>query len=96
MTERQLHDDRRSAKRHLVEAEVTLESESTVFTGLVRDVAQGGVFVATYQPRPVGTAVSLKLTLPETCIEVRGHVRWRRELSDDALVYDADGNVVEE
>ncbi len=84
MTEVQSSSERRSAVRHRVEAEVTLESESHVFTGLVRDVSRGGVFVATYQPLPVGTAVVLELTLPEARIEVRGEVRWRRELCEEA------------
>ena len=70
--------------RHRVEAEVTLDSESHVFTGLVRDVSRGGVFVATYQPLPIGTAVLLELSLPDGRIEVHGKVRWRRELCEEA------------
>lgn len=84
MTEAQVAQERRSAIRHRVEAEVTLESESHVFTGLVRDVSRGGVFVATYQPLPVGTSVVLDLILPDDRIEVRGKVRWRRDLCEEA------------
>ena len=85
MSQVELGLERRSATRHLVEAEVTLESDSHVFTGLVRDVSRGGVFVATYQPLPIGTKVLLALTLPERRVEVRGHVRWRRELCEESM-----------
>jgi len=84
MTEVRVAWERRPATRHRVEAELTLESDSNVFTGLVRDVSRGGVFVATYQPLPVGTAVLLDLILPDDRIEIRGEVRWRRELCEEA------------
>lgn len=84
MAEADVPNERRSATRHRIEAEVTLESESTLFTGLVRDVSLGGVFIATYQPLPIGTAVVLDLVLLDARIEVRGRVRWRRELCEEA------------
>jgi uncharacterized protein (TIGR02266 family) len=77
-------NERRSTTRHHLEAEVSFESESNVFTGIVRDVSRGGVFIATYAPLPVGTHVVLDLILPDARVEVRGAVRWRRELSDEA------------
>lgn len=83
MTHVSFPNEHRSVTRQRVEAEMTLESESNVFTGLLCDISRGGVFVATYRPLPVGTAVLLDLILPEGRIEVRGHVRWRRELCED-------------
>jgi uncharacterized protein (TIGR02266 family) len=62
--------------------EITLDvaSEHLFWAGLSMDAAEGGVFVATYQPLALGTVVDIALRLQgETQpIECRGVVRWTR------------------
>jgi uncharacterized protein (TIGR02266 family) len=43
-------------------------------------MSAGGLFVATYQIRPVGTPVMLSFVLPDgTTVTVAGEVRWVRD-----------------
>jgi uncharacterized protein (TIGR02266 family) len=62
-----------------LELQVSLSSESQFFAGLNGDVAEGGVFVQTYQPLSIGDRVSLSLELPGGPIEVLGVIQWSRE-----------------
>lgn len=50
--------------RVFIEVEIGLTTESHIYTGLSLDVSTGGVFVATYDPAPPGTAVSLHFDCP--------------------------------
>ncbi len=47
-----------------LEVEVGLSGDNTFFAGLSMDVADGGLFVATWQALPVGTPVELSFVLP--------------------------------
>jgi uncharacterized protein (TIGR02266 family) len=79
--------DRRSRtnQRVFVEVEIGLSSESHIYTGISLDVSTGGVFVATYEPAPSGTAVSLHFVLPDGhVVNAEGVVRWTRAASGDA------------
>jgi uncharacterized protein (TIGR02266 family) len=76
-------DERRSAVRRKLEVEVSLTSESNFFAGLSGDVSSGGIFVSTYELRPVGTKLDLVFSLAETVIEARGTVRWVQEPRED-------------
>jgi len=72
-------------KRVCVEVEIGLTSESHIYTGLSLDVSTGGVFVATYEPAPAGTAVSLYFVLPDGhVVNAEGVVRWTRAATEDA------------
>jgi uncharacterized protein (TIGR02266 family) len=72
-------------KRVCVEVEIGLTSESHIYTGLSLDVSTGGVFVATYDPAPSGTAVSLYFVLPDGhVVNAEGVVRWTRAATEDA------------
>ncbi len=79
-------EDRRRAERLPLHAEVSVESETNFFTGLTENLSEGGLFVATFSPPPVGGQVKLKVKtdLSEE-IEVEGIVRWHRK--------DAEGSV---
>lgn len=79
-------DERRtSATRVSVEVEIGLTTESQIYTGLSLDVSTGGVFVATYDPAPPGTAVSLHFVLPDQhVVNADGVVRWTRAATPDA------------
>ena len=72
-------------RRVFIEVEIGLTSESNIYTGLSLDVSTGGVFVATYEPAPFGTAVSLYFVLPDGhVVNAEGVVRWTRAASGDA------------
>jgi uncharacterized protein (TIGR02266 family) len=74
--------ERRSTPRVALEIEVSLTSEAYFFVGLTGDVGAGGVFVPTYQLRPVGSMIDMEFTLPEGKVQARGRVRWVREARD--------------
>lgn len=76
----------RTKQRVFIEVEIGLTSASHIYTGLSLDVSTGGVFVATYEPAPVGTAVSLYFVLPDGhVVNAEGVVRWTRRATEDAL-----------
>ncbi|MBK8479865.1 MAG: PilZ domain-containing protein [Proteobacteria bacterium] len=73
--------DRRSCPRAPIEAEISLTSEHNLYAGIANDISEGGVFVATYQPLPVGTAVAIELSFESIGgprVLVNGEVRWHR------------------
>jgi type IV pilus assembly protein PilZ len=72
--------DRRTSPRFSVEVDLGVYSESNFFTGLTRDISDGGLFVATHVPLSVGSDVTVKFTLPG-CEEVsaKGVVVWMRD-----------------
>jgi uncharacterized protein (TIGR02266 family) len=54
-------------------------SESNLYLGFSQDVAEGGIFVATYDPRPIGARVQLSLHLEGAePVVLAGHVHWLR------------------
>lgn len=59
-----------------------MATESNFYSGVSENISEGGVFVATYQPPPIGTEVDMTIRLPDTDEEfqVVGIVRWCREL----------------
>jgi uncharacterized protein (TIGR02266 family) len=73
----------RSSSRIPLQTQVDLSSDSNVFTGFSTNLSEGGVFVATLNLLPVGTAVDLTFSLPgKVRISVQGEVRWTREVDD--------------
>jgi uncharacterized protein (TIGR02266 family) len=76
--------DRRSSPRVRLEVEISLASDNQFFTGLTRDLSNGGVFMATYKRLPLGCGVVLHLTLPDGDLAARGTVRWHRDGTHDA------------
>jgi uncharacterized protein (TIGR02266 family) len=83
----QAPEDPRELRRHArrpVEINITLESESQLYTGFSENFSDGGVFVATHMLRPVGARLEVTFTIPGLAspIRVDGEVRWVREVSD--------------
>jgi uncharacterized protein (TIGR02266 family) len=73
----------RGAPRAELEVEVTYESGHTFYTGFTENISSGGLFIQTMAPRPVGSQLRVKLTLPgSTSMEADGVVRWIREVGD--------------
>jgi uncharacterized protein (TIGR02266 family) len=61
-------------------AAVDIASEDNLYAGLSYDVSAGGIFVATVDMPPMGSAVSVTVTLPDgTRLQLAGTVRWTRE-----------------
>jgi uncharacterized protein (TIGR02266 family) len=76
--------EKRRATRAHASVDVSLYSESQFFSGLSEDVSEGGLFVATYDIRPIGTEIELHFSLPTGHeISTRGVVRWLRNPGSD-------------
>lgn len=75
--------ERRRTTRLLLEVELGVHSGSNFFTGLTRDISEGGLFVATHVPLPVGTTLTVTFTLPACpAIETDVTVAWVRQAVD--------------
>ncbi len=77
--------ERRRTPRAAVDAEVGFQSDTNFFMGFSEDVSAGGLFIATYDVRPIGSVINLNFTLPGGhLISVDGVVRWVREYNETA------------
>jgi uncharacterized protein (TIGR02266 family) len=75
------HDERRVGRRSRLDCRVGFETHDNFFTGFARDLSDGGLFVATFDTLPVGSALDVGFDLPDgTHIEARARVRWVRDL----------------
>ncbi len=71
--------ERRSGPRIPVEAEVGFQSDTNFFMGFSEDISLGGLFVATFDTKPLGSALNVNLSLPSGyLISAEGVVRWIR------------------
>ncbi len=68
--------------RKRLEVEVSLTSESQFYSDIVGSIDEGGLFLATYQRRRIGSRLEIELSLPSGSVDVRGTVRWVREGRD--------------
>jgi uncharacterized protein (TIGR02266 family) len=69
--------------REQIEINIGATTESNFFVGFSGDIAEGGVFAATYNILPKGTPVRALVTLPGGFErEVLGHVRFVRDPMD--------------
>lgn len=72
-------DDQRRSLRLGLHANVTAESETNFFTGFTENISEGGVFISTFSPPPIGEEIALRLTIRgESELIVQGCVRWHR------------------
>ena len=72
-------EQQRRSPRVPLEVEVTLESEHNFFTGITDNISEGGVFVATASPPPLGSEVGFELLLGGERFLVLGVVCWLRD-----------------
>jgi uncharacterized protein (TIGR02266 family) len=74
---------RRRFERLGAELEVSLLSDSNFYLGLTENLSEGGLFVATYVARPLGSHVEISVRLPgrPDALTLRGTVRWVRDYS---------------
>jgi len=75
-------EPRRAHRRAPLEIEVSLESENNFYSGITNDISEGGVFVATVAPPPLGSEVVVMLTLGDGVPwQIEATVRWIRDIS---------------
>lgn len=81
---KQLPDDpRRSVQRVGIEADIGFQSDTNFFTGFSEDISAGGIFIATFDLRAIGSKMSVNFTLPDGhLVSVEGVVRWLREYNE--------------
>lgn len=84
-SESQIEERARLSPRAGVELEVGVSTEHNFWSGLTLNVSEGGVFIATHHDVPLGTVLSLSISLPdgEEPIVALGEVRWRRPWGGD-------------
>jgi uncharacterized protein (TIGR02266 family) len=77
-----VHPPRRF-ERLCAELEVSLVSTSNFYLGFTENLSEGGLFVATYAARPLGSEIEISVRLPDRtdALVLRGIVRWHREYS---------------
>ena len=88
MINRELTPQRRHV-RVPFEVEVNVESDHNFYTGFTQNISEGGIFIATSKPMPLGSkiAFSFRLVGDAAPVNIYGVVRWIRESSrftDDA------------
>jgi len=72
----------RVVPRIALEADIGYQSENQFYTGFSEDISEGGLFIATYDFKPIGTRISLTFTLPNGhVVMATGTVRWVREVN---------------
>jgi uncharacterized protein (TIGR02266 family) len=78
-----LPPERRGEERAAFQVDIGLYSATQFFAGVSGDLSEGGLFVATYTPRPVGAEVHVTFVLPAmggvaTSVEATAIVAWVR------------------
>jgi len=73
---------RRTMPRIALNVDIGLQSENNFYTGFSEDISEGGIFITTYDFKPIGTKINLSFTLPNGfMIMGSGTVRWLREFN---------------
>ena len=71
--------ERRRFRRIDIEVRVDLRSENNFFTGFSENVSEGGLFVATEAPHPMGSIMEVTLSLMGSDpMTLQGEVSWIR------------------
>lgn len=75
----------RAFTRNKIELQVKLVHDGTQRREWVADLSEGGAFVRTWNPLPVGAPLQLFLRAPMAllALEVGAHVAWNRTVGDD-------------
>lgn len=73
--------ERRSSRRIRMEALVTATSETCLYAGVTEDVSEGGIFIATLSPPPIGELIQVKIRVDRAGVppvSTPGRVVWHR------------------
>ncbi len=78
--------EQRKAPRVDYEVEVDVASEDNFFTGFIRNISSGGLFIHTHDPLPIGRELNVSFTVPTISgsITARAVVRWVRPYGSHA------------
>ncbi|MDP3028753.1 MAG: TIGR02266 family protein [Deltaproteobacteria bacterium] len=70
--------ERRRVSRKAVRLEIYYSTPMDIFTSLSQNLNEGGIFIETDRPSPIGTVVEIKFYLPgdHKPIETHGLVVW--------------------
>lgn len=73
--------DGRRHERITLQTTIDFFSASNFYTGIMDNISEGGVFVATFETAEVGSTIKLEFSLPDNGppVRVEGEVRWYRE-----------------
>src|SRR5687767_8299939 len=76
----------RSSPRLPVVLPVTYQSAGELVRDLVLNIGEGGLFIRTSKPLPIGTVIEMAITIEgvET-IQQKGRVTWARGLPGDGM-----------
>ncbi len=86
-TPRAVAAERREHERRNLEVEIGVYSETNFYTGFSEDISEGGIFVSTYDLRPIGSVVNLEFVLPGGHqVKCSGEVRWVKDPTDSMEV----------
>jgi uncharacterized protein (TIGR02266 family) len=73
-------DERRAYKRIELAVDIDFIGQDNFYTGFTEDISEGGLFVATYELKPLGTEFDLVFSLPDGYeVKARAVVRWLRD-----------------
>ncbi|MFK7991805.1 MAG: TIGR02266 family protein [Sandaracinaceae bacterium] len=76
-------DERRTSPRVEITVDISFGSDDNFYSGFSEDLSDGGLFVATYDLKPVGTVIELEFTLPDGhIVRTVAEVRWLRSPRD--------------
>lgn len=73
--------ERRSSRRIRMEALVTATSETCLYAGISEDISEGGIFIATLAPPPIGELIQVKIRVDRVGVPpvtAPGRVVWHR------------------
>jgi uncharacterized protein (TIGR02266 family) len=71
---------RRTQTRIALNVDIGFQSENNFYTGFSEDISEGGIFLTTYDFKPIGTKMNITFTLPNGYVVMAaGTVRWIRE-----------------
>jgi len=63
-----------------------MDTDANFYTGLDREIASGGLFIATYDIRPPGTRVTVDVVLPSgKILQSEAKVVWVRHHDESAI-----------
>jgi len=75
--------ERRQHARHDLDYDlaVDIHGEHVPYTGIIKDISEGGLFIATVAHHKIGDVLQIRFTIPavERPIEIRARVRWYRD-----------------
>ena len=80
-------EDRRRAPRVDYKVKVALHTPDNFYVGFTGNISEGGLFIVTEVPQPIGSRIKVSFKLPDMKqeVQVEGEVRWIREAGASEL-----------